>query len=79
MSITLATTAVLAQLCYHPQHDIGSHEFLRAAQSLEPVLLQMIEAKKQSCTELTSQQQLQEAKMIVLADATQITVSLEKP
>ena len=49
MSILLATTVSLGQLCYNADHDINSAEFMRAASHYQQVLTKAMEQKKSQC------------------------------
>lgn len=78
MSILLASTAVIAQLCYQAEHDLGSREFLRQAQSLHAPLETMIKAHKSGCINLNSDADYEEALQLIRADASDNTLVLKK-
>lgn len=77
MSILLATTVSLGQLCYNAEHDINSAEFMRAASHYQQVLTKAMEQKKSQCWIISNEKQRQEATLLVSMDATEGTLALK--
>ena len=67
---TLIAGAVIAQLCYVADNDVGAKDFLRVASLLEQSLTILVEKKTSACLPLTSQAMLDEARRVVAADST---------
>lgn len=77
MSILLASTALLAQLCYQAEHDLGSHEFLNQAQILHAPLNTMIKDNKSGCIDIKSESEYEEALQLIASDASDNTLILK--
>ena len=70
MSILLAATVSLGQLCYNAEKDINSAEFMSEASHYQQVLTKAISNKKSTCWRISSQNELAEAQRLVSMDAT---------
>lgn len=77
MSILLAGTAVLAQLCYQAENDLGSHEFLKQAQTFHAPLTALIEKRESGCLDIINEKDHEEAKRLVSTDASQNTLKIK--
>ncbi|NRA82596.1 MAG: hypothetical protein HRU22_02075 [Gammaproteobacteria bacterium] len=75
MSTTLlATAALISQLCYDPQQDIGDHFWLKRAQIFEKQLTVAVNNKTAICLPLRTEQQRKEAQYLANVDATKQTI-----
>ncbi len=74
MSTTLLAAALISQLCYDPQQDIGDHLWLKRAQIFEKQLSVAVEKKIAVCLPLTNEHQRKEAQYLANIDATQKTI-----
>jgi len=77
MSLLLAATVSLGQLCYNADKDINSSEFMRGAQHFQQALSKAMKAKNSTCWGIESKAQHDEAKRLVLMDSSGETLALK--
>lgn len=77
MSISIIAATLASQLCYLPEHDLGDKYWLKKSNLLEHKLTVVVENKKTSCIELTTQAELEEANWLVKLDHTKKTLVLK--
>ncbi|GEA08050.1 hypothetical protein KUL42_28110 [Alteromonas sp. KUL42] len=77
MTLLVAGTLVVAQLCYNADADIGAKDFLKQAQIFNAQLTAMSEARESGCVEIRSENAMEEAKRLVKSDSTQETLTIE--
>lgn len=70
MSVLLAATISLGQLCYDADNDINANDFIRGANHFHQQLVEASDNKKSACWNIATQSQLDEAQQLVLMDST---------
>ena len=76
MSLFIAATLSLGQLCYNPDSDIYSGELLKAAKFFAAPLAKAVENKQAECWVISNREQMLEAKYLVSMDASGETMSI---
>ena len=76
MSIVLAASIGLGQLCYDAQKDINADDFVKEANYYSAPLKAAREDKASICLPIKSEKQLAEAKKMVLIDSTKETLTI---
>ena len=77
MSVLLAATISLGQLCYNADQDINADDFIKGASIYHESLVQAVQNKESICLPITSKAQLEEAQKLESMDASGKTLILK--
>lgn len=77
MSLLLAASVNLGQLCYNADQDLNSAEFMRGAEHFQQALSKAMKTKNSTCWNIETKKQHEEAKRLVLMDSSGETLKLK--